>query len=336
MPGRIVYVSFPAPRPVGGILVLSDHVAVLRSTGEDAVLWLPVNHAGVTLFHSDPAVTIEADQLDLAAEDLLVVPESAVVPDHDPAPGARKVIFSQNHFLSFHAWADRRELPYPGWEPEPATWVVSRESADVLGRLSQRPPAVIPNVIDGDLFRPGPHRRPTIAWMPRKRHLEAELIRRLLLVHPAARGVRLIEMDHMSRAEVAQTLAQTTVFIALGLSEGFGLPVAEALSAGCLVVGYDDGGGQEIFEAPGAFRVPEQRPALLVDTVLDLMQDPATPAAAAANRMWLHDRFNPARTTRALSDAVSTARMSPGDAATATHPWQWLNAIATGGIPASG
>jgi hypothetical protein len=295
-----------------------------------------VNHAGVTIFHSDPAVTIEADRLDLAAEDLLVVPESAVIPDHDPAPGARKVIFSQNHFLSFHAWADRRELPYPGWAPEPNTWVVSQESADVLGRLTRRTPAVIPNVVDGQLFRPGPRPQPTIAWMPRKRHLEAELIRRLLLADPAARGVRLVEIDHMSRADVAKTLAQTTVFIALGLSESFGLPVAEALSAGCFVVGYDGGGGHELFEAPGAFRIPEQRPALLVDAVLDLMQDPATPAAAAANRRWLQDRYNAARTTRALTDALSAARMSPGQAATATHPWPWLNAIATGGIPASG
>ena len=336
MPGRIVYTSFPVPRPVGGIVVLSDHVAILRSLGEDAVLWLPENHTGANIFHTDPAVTVVADHLELTASDLLVVPEPAVIPDRDPAPGARKVIFNQNHFLSFHAWAGRRELPYPGWSPEPAVWVVSRESADVLGRLSPQSPAIVPNMVDGELFRPGLRLQPTIAWMPRKRHLEAELIRRLLLAHPQVHGVRLVEIDDMHRPEVAEILSQTTVFIALGLSESFGLPVAEALSAGCSVVGYDGGGGWELFEAPGAFRVPEQRPALLVDAVFRVLGDPAAPAAAAANRGWLQEHYNAAITARALTDAVSAAREGAGRAATATHPWYWLNAIAKGGIPASG
>lgn len=336
MPGRIVYVSFPAPRPVGGIEVLSDHVTLLRAAGEDAILWLPENHTGQAVFHSAPGMTVAADRLSLAAADLLVVPESAVIPDQDPAPGARKVIFSQNHFLSFHAWSQRRELPYPGWTPEPDVWVVSQESADVLGRLSQRPPAILPNMVDGKLFRPGRRAQPTIAWMPRKRPLEAELIRRLLLAHPQATGVRMIEIDNLPRGQVAEILSQTTVFIALGLSESFGLPVAEALSAGCLVVGYDGGGGRELFEAPGAVRLPEQRPILLVDTVIRLLGDPATPAAAAANRAWLHDRYNATFTVRALTHALGAARKMPGRDVIATHPWPWLASIAKGGIPASG
>tara|TARA_B100000674_G_C37618455_1_gene813139 strand:+ start:192 stop:539 length:348 start_codon:yes stop_codon:yes gene_type:complete len=43
--------------------------------------------------------------------------------------------------------------------------------------------------------------------------------------------------------------------LAFGHPEGFGLPIAEAMAAGCWVVGYSGGGGQELFRYGGAEQV---------------------------------------------------------------------------------
>jgi glycosyltransferase involved in cell wall biosynthesis len=120
---------------------------------------------------------------------------------------------------------------------------------------------------------------------------------------------------------VADTLGGTTVFVSLGHTESFGLPVAEALASGCLVVGYDGGGGHELFSAPGAWPVAEQRPLLLVDKVVELLDNSEELSTVrSANRDWVLERYSFDRTATALTAAVETVLTRPGGSATATHP----------------
>jgi glycosyltransferase involved in cell wall biosynthesis len=113
------------------------------------------------------------------------------------------------------------------------------------------------------------------------------------------------------------------VFIALGISEGFGLPVAEALSAGCLVVGYPAGGGEELFDAPGTWKFDDARPHLLADRALELLSVSAADPVREAAREWIAERYSPAVTSAALLAAVKSARELPGRSGTATHPIVW-------------
>jgi hypothetical protein len=70
--------------------------------------------------------------LELDEDDVLLLPEVAVVPGYDPAPGAHTVIYSQGHYITFLGTADLD--PYPGWATRPALWTVSRAGADILRR----------------------------------------------------------------------------------------------------------------------------------------------------------------------------------------------------------
>jgi glycosyltransferase involved in cell wall biosynthesis len=54
-------------------------------------------------------------------------------------------------------------------------------------------------------------------------------------------------LAQLSHAQVAERLNGARLFLAFGHPEGFGLPIAEAMAAGCWVVGYSGGGGAELF-----------------------------------------------------------------------------------------
>ena len=297
-----------------------QHVQLLVAAGYDACVWLP-GTGRPEWFEPDVPVVFGAG-IDIGADDLLVLPEVPLVPGVDPAPGARKVIFNQNHFYTYAADDPAIDVCYPGWSPSPMVWAVSVESRAVLvALLPQLDIALVPNPIDGTLFGPRPGGVSRVSWFSRKRPREASLLRRLLGADPRFAGVAQCELIDTGRAEVADVLGRTTVFVSLGHSESFGLPVAEALASGCLVVGYDGGGGHELFEAPGAWRVAEQRPLLLLDKTAELLfRADELSAVRAMNREWVLDRYSFQRTGSALIAAVESVLARPGGPATATHP----------------
>ncbi|WP_172582771.1 glycosyltransferase [Subtercola boreus] len=325
-PRRIVYAGFATRHHSGGVHVMTQHVRLLCAGGHDARLWLP-DPADRTDWIGDDVPMLFGATLPIGADDLLVLPETPTIQGRDPAPGARKVIFNQNHFYTFAAGAPGEN--FPGWAPEPAVWAVSAESRDVLAAtLPGLTVGLVPNPVDGELFSPGPTGQLRVSWFPKKRPREASLLARMLADDPRLSGVELVELREAPRAEVAATLATTAIFIALGHTESFGLPVAEALASGCLVVGYDGGGGHELFEAPGAWRVPDQRPLLIRDRVAELIQNiDARASVRAANRRWVLERYPFARTAAALQEAVDAAWAGPGADTVAEHPVAWLESL---------
>jgi glycosyltransferase involved in cell wall biosynthesis len=159
--------------------------------------------------------------------------------------------------------------------------------------------------------------------MPRRRPLEAAVLERLLRNDKRADGVDLAVLAELSETQVVEALGRTSVFVALGISEGFGLPVAEALAAGCLVVGYPAGGGEELFEAPGTWRIDDARPHLLADRALELVDVPADDPVREAARDWITQRYSAEATAAALLAAVESAWTLPGRSGIATHPIVW-------------
>ena len=309
---------------------MSEHVRLLRSAGRSAWLWVPGPGEPPAWF--DPTVPVlVGPTLDLEEDDLLVLPEVPVVPGFDPAPGARTVIFNQNHFYSYAAGAPSAWKAYPDWSRAPSVWTVSRESQDVLRALHPHlVVALIPNPVATELFTPRPTLTPSVAWFSRKRPLEAAVLHGLLSADERMIGVGLRGIAEEPWQAVAETLGEATVFVALGHTEGFGLPIAEALAAGCLVAGYDGGGGRELFDAPGAWRVPEQRPLLLAERVADLiMRRAELGPVGQENRQWVMDRYGPVQTLAALASAVDVVLAQPGAAAVAVHPARWLDRLPT-------
>jgi hypothetical protein len=325
---RIVYATFATARRSGGVHVMSEHVRLLRSVGQPAWLWIPGPGEPPAWF-DETVPTLVGPTLDVGPDDLLVLPEVPLVPGVAPAPGARTVIFNQNHFYTYAASPASAWTSYPDWSPAPSLWTVSDESRDVLRALHpDLDVTVIPDPVATELFRPRAGSPPSVAWFSRKRPREAGLLHRLLSTDPRMAGVALHAISDEPWPAVAEILGAATVFAALGHTEGFGLPVAEALAAGCLVAGYDGGGGRELFDAPGAWPVPEQRPLLLAERVVDLItRRTELSNLADGNRAWVLARYSPAHTLNALTSAVGAVLTTPGAAATAVHPARWLGDV---------
>lgn len=323
----MLYASFATRDVSGGVDVHLKHIAILRAAGIDATLWLP--QPGTPPWMGEVPVAAGAT-LEIGADDLIVLPEAPIVVGVDPAPGARKIILNQNHFYTYVTWDGPLDA-YPGWTPAPAVWAVSEESAQVLRALNPAlPVTAVPAPVDPDVFSPAAHKR-GVVLLGKKRPHEAVLLRRLLEEHPRVPAGSVQVLDGVTRPEVARALAGAAVFVALSHTDSFGLPVAEALMSGCLVAGYDGGGGVALFEAPGAWRVPEQRPLLLVERVVDLLlRYPELNPLAAANRTWVTARHSPDVTAVALLAAVRQARTRPGGRSVAVHPAAWLDRMPYG------
>ncbi len=53
------------------------------------------------------------------------------------------------------------------------------------------------------------------------------------------------ELPHGSQANIAETIGSHKYYLSLGVMEGFGLQMLEAMAAGCAVAGWDSGGSSE-------------------------------------------------------------------------------------------
>ena len=99
------------------------------------------------------------------------------------------------------------------------------------------------------IFQAAATKSDTIHWLPRKNPEQALAIllglRRGGLRHTGNWQAKPLQV--MSHAALAERLNQARIFLSFGHPEGFGLPVLEAMAAGCWVVGYSGGGADELF-----------------------------------------------------------------------------------------
>lgn len=328
---RVVYAVPFSMSPSGGIRLIYRHAEELRREGVDAVVWsrFPVSY---TWFEHDAAL-VAGETLVLESDDLLVLPEIYVRPDFEPAPGARKIILNQACFYTYRDWSEPDK--YPGWQNPPHVWTVSEVGITLLGKLHPELNLYkIPMWIDTDVYAPKPPRTISVAWMPRKRTFESQIIRRMLTLRDPAGNWTIEEIGNVSERVVGEILGRTSVFVALGVLEGFGLPAAEALAAGCFVVGYPAGGGEEIFDGPGAWRVSEPDPTSVADVVMQVLERQAelehlrTVVRHSVMTRWPREKMG-----SALVAAVAAALDElPGERCRAVHPDMYLfpRAVAAG------
>jgi hypothetical protein len=190
------------------------------------------------------------------------------------------VVHNQNPYYSFRGFANMAAM---NAAPLAGGLACSHFTAHTLQRWGSRlpwqvvRPALLPHFAQAaaqQASRGGPRRQ--VAVMPRKRPADGPLLQALLRsLHPALAEVPWVVIDGLGRAEVAQALAESQVFVALSHHEGLGLPPLEAMAAGCLVLGFDGGGGQEYATPDNGLWVADGDVEALAHALARALQMPA-------------------------------------------------------------
>lgn len=152
-----------------------------------------------------------------------------------------------------------------------------------------------------------------ITYIPRKRRQEADTVISILKDLPEFEGVDFLPIGGgMSNEAVAKTLQESLIFLSFSRREGFGLPPAEAMKAGCVTIGYTGVGGEEYFTPDLGFPILDSDIAAFV---------------ATTRRVLAEYRENPTRLDalrKAASDAISTRYSKSAMEASVLAAWDRL------------
>jgi len=200
-------------------------------------------------------------------QDVLVVPEF-MYPEAVAAFGGRNCILAVQDVFGL-MYASLRSRRWQGEQPEEFSAIFSTSQA-CAGAVR-----AVFNV-EGCGFRlPVCHASLTynldkklqIALMPRKRREEARILATLIEKHPDLVDVPLVVIDQLPDETAHRLIRESLIFLSLSEREGFGLPPAEAMATGCLVIGYTGVGGEEFFTEETGFPIRDGDIVAFVDQV---------------------------------------------------------------------
>ena len=309
--------------PVGGIRVIYRHVDVLNRNGFEAAVLHHYHPFRCTWFENETRVAHEVrypdrssslparawrtsrraagrppdidplPALELGAGDVLVLPE--VMPDvPEGEADVPKVVFNQGTYLTLAPYpldVDPRALVYRRPEVRAAI-VVSEDGRRYLETLFPKLPVRrVHYGIDPKLFAFTREKKRQIAYMPRKNPRDVQQVLVRLRLAGRLDGWELVEIADRTEAETAAILRESAVFLSSGHPEGFGLPAAEAMAAGCVVVGYHGYGGQEFLTEDYGFPVPVGDVMAFAETMARVLDEIEHAPDALARRVETASRF---------------------------------------------
>lgn len=313
------------PTPSGGIKVIYRYVEHLRALGYDARVWHGTPGFAYESWGSSAPVDT-GPQLGFEEGDLLVMPETGGSRWSFLSAGNPVVMLCQGMDFVFanSDFLDDEPGAYPGWPQAAAAITVSDAIHTFLTRAcpDDFPLHNVPVQIE-DWFRPLPKER-RIALMPRRRR--EDLLGAVQLVRRSGRlrNWEMVLIDGMTQQQVAEELGRSAIFLFGAEREGVGLPGAEAMAAGCYVVGFTGDGAKEYMLPAHASVIADSDVVDMCDRTIEAMDwfdhDRAVfDERAARGRAWVHSRHN-ADLVRERIGTAFAALTAPSSAALLPEP----------------
>jgi hypothetical protein len=241
--GHIYYVAGDTNVPTGGVRVMYQHVDQLNALGFHASVLHQRSGSRCTWFDNSTSVR-SVRETSIGATDLIVASELDVdiLASFTQAP--RHVIFNQSGHLTWKRGVQLTHRYYSSAANLHGILTVSEHSTELLNyAFPNMPIATIPNVVEKCNAQSA--KGNVIAFASRRGKNDAQLVMGLLSEHPAMVGWSFQALHDLSAVEFMAALSKAKIFLSTSYQEGFGLPAAEAMSAGCYVVGFHGFGGRE-------------------------------------------------------------------------------------------
>lgn len=189
-----------------------------------------------------------------SARDVFVLPEFAYPHYSALFPEAPVVLVAQDPAAMMRAYARDDTSAHQRITSVVATSDVAEKAIEtLLGRSAHR---ITLSVARPQLQANHP-KKLQIAYMPRKLKPQAENITRFIAQRPGLADVPLVPIRNMTNEERDQAFNESLIFLSFSNMEGFGLPPAEAMAAGCIVIGYTGNGGNEYFTDQTGFVIEQ-------------------------------------------------------------------------------
>jgi glycosyltransferase involved in cell wall biosynthesis len=271
---RIYVVCPDCAVPSGGLKKLYDHVDILNSLGIESYIAHESRNFRAHWFINETKTTA-LSLIRIRQSDILVIPEIYGHHILNFFPGAKRVIFNLNAYNSL------RVLPDIAYLKD----IYSHK--DVLGimvnslhdrqYLKELFPTLrvhrIRNGINSKMFHPGDRKNRIISFMPRKLPEQAQHLLSILKLRDRLNGFEFHQIENSSFDSYAKILRESLVFLSFSHQEGFGLPPAEAMASGCIVIGFHGNGGQEFLKKGISFPVENNNLLLFAQVVERVLSD---------------------------------------------------------------
>ncbi|MGS0747759.1 glycosyltransferase [Halpernia sp. GG3] len=281
----------------GGIKQIYRQVYFLRKNGFNAVLlkkiptsdnWfkldIPVEYSrevfkeikfakinvGGDFFNRQLIKYLKKKSVVISAEDIFVFPEIFGPHIGKIYPENRKVIFNQNCYYTFRHFSLENDVENNIYKnPKLLGTIVA--SNDAENYLSYTFPKI--NVlkirlgIDGAIFKYTSIKKKQIAYMPRKLSEDVLQVLNILQNRNNIVGWKLFPIENKDEAEVSEIMQESAIFLSFNHKEGFGLPPAEAMACGCVVIGYKGQGGKDYFNENYSYPIDDGDIATFAKTI---------------------------------------------------------------------
>lgn len=217
-----------------------------------------------------------SNQTEIKENDILVFPEIYGPKIAQLYKGIKKVIYNQGVYQTFFGYNnDLTDLKSPYLDADLMAVIVN--SKDAKQYLNYVFPSLtvhrIHYGIDSQNFSHTTDKKKYISFMPRKLQVDIAQVINILKFRGSLNGWELLPIDKMSEAQVAKALKESALFLSFNINEGFGMPPAEAMACGCIVVGYTGKGGDEIFVPDFTFPVPDRNIQIFAKTLEEVIQN---------------------------------------------------------------
>jgi len=344
----IYYTAPDARRAFGGVRMIYRHVDILNAAGFSAYVlhwyapfactWFdhdtPVRHmfahsrvkgprdvvrGPVRGYASMPRSLARAvgrrvgwgnySPMPLAPGDALAVSGVMAQGDYKVYPGVPRVIFNQGAYSTFRYWTPSTD-PYARDDVLGVMTVSSDSEAYLRTAFPDGLPIVrVHYSIDPSVFPYSDVKEKRLAYMSRKNSDHSDQVLAILGLHGKLDDWDVVKIEGARQDEVASILRSSAVFLSFGGPEGFGLPPAEAMSAGCVVVGYHGMGGREFFRPDFSYPVDFGDIRSYVDAVEEVLD------------RYDRDRDGFLAVGRAASDFVQSTYSAEREAQDVVQAW---------------
>jgi len=220
-------------------------------------------------FSAEPSVQ-------LSENDVLVLSGREAAYCREILVGVPKISLSQNPFIFFQA--------------NSLDCKTSIEHRDIIGRITMSKlnyemhcnvfseDAVwnVPVYIDVRYFSYSHQKKKQIAFMPRRLQGDSRALINMLNLRGNLSGFSFVPIDNKTLSETAKIMKESLIFLSFSHREGLGLPPAEAMACGCIVIGYSGNGGDEFFHEDIAFKIADGDVLHYVEIVEQVTQEHIT------------------------------------------------------------